>query len=106
MFIIIIKRNFGFFLLHIRIQIFSGGEKRGSTNMNIFGLIKNTNIFGLTKKGKYKNKLKYSAWYLQIQIQIFVTHWFEGDMSMLTDSTGLPLENSKGGLQYSSEGVH
>ena len=44
-----------------------------NTNTNIFGLI---NIFGVTKKGKYKYKHEYSHFYSQIriQIQIFVTH--------------------------------
>ena len=49
----------------IQIQIYSVWQKRATTNMNIFCLIKKgkykyTNIFGLTKKGKYKCKYKYS----------------------------------------------
>ena len=32
----------------------------------------NTNIFGLTKIGKYEYKYEYSYWYSQIQIKIFV----------------------------------
>ena len=48
-------------------------------NMNIFGLNKNGKYkyIRVDKKGEYKYKYndKYSVWYLQIQIRIFVTHW-------------------------------
>ena len=55
--------------VRIQIGIYLVWIKRANTN---------TTIFGLTKKGKYKFKYKYLAWYSQILIwiQIFITHCF------------------------------